>query len=197
MSSDAESIYRHQIQASIASLEASLVLGPAVSSAAKLMTDALGKGQHLYACGNGGSAADASHFTTELLCRLKEDRAPLPAMALTADSSFLTATSNDYGYDEVFARQVRGLGKPGDVLVAISTSGNSSNIKLALEAAREKEMATVSLLGREGGDCSGLADAEIIVPCQSTARIQEVHQVIIHTLCLITEHTLFGMPDTL
>ena len=197
MSSDAESIYRHQVQASIAAMEASLVLGPAVSKAATLMTDALGKGQHLYACGNGGSAADASHFTTELLCRLKDDRAPLPAVALTADSSFLTATSNDYGYDEVFARQVRGLGKAGDVLVAISTSGNSANIRLALEAAKEREMATVSLLGREGGLCAGLADAEIIVPCQSTARIQEVHQVIIHTLCLITEHTLFGMPDSL
>lgn len=197
MSSDAESIYRQQIQASIASMEASLVLGPDVSKAAKLMANALGKGQHLYACGNGGSAADASHFTTELLCRLKDDRPPLPAVALTADSSFLTATSNDYGYDEVFARQVRGLGKSGDVLVAISTSGDSTNIKLALEMAKEQNMVTVSLLGREGGLCAGLADAEIIVPCQSTARIQEVHQVIIHTLCLITEHTLFDMPNHL
>ena len=99
-----------------------------MSKAAKLMANALGKGQHLYACGNGGSSADASHFTTELLCRLKDDRPPLPAVALTADSSFLTATSNDYGYDEVFARQVRGLGKSGDVLVAVSTSGDSTNI---------------------------------------------------------------------
>lgn len=197
MSTDGESIYREQIQASIAGLEASTLLAPQVAKAAALITESLRSGHHLYACGNGGSAADASHFTTELLCRLKDDRAPLPAIALTADSSFLTATSNDYGYEHVFARQVQGLGKPGDILVAISTSGNSTNVLRALEVAKECQVKTVTLLGKDGGPCAGLADAEIIVPLESTARIQEVHQVIIHTLCLIIEHTLFDMPSTL
>ena len=194
---ESSSIFLNQIQASVQSLEASTVLAPAISEAAEVLVTALRAGHHIYACGNGGSAADASHFTTELLCRLKDDRAPLPALALTADSSFLTATSNDYGYDEVFARQVTGLGRPGDVLVAISTSGQSTNIVKALDAAQAKEMKSISLLGKDGGACAAVADVDLLVPSQSTARIQEVHQVIIHSLCLIIEHQLFDMPAEL
>ena len=142
-------------------------------------------------------AADASHFTTELLCRLKDDRPPLAAIALTADSTFLTATANDYGYDEVFARQIQGLGRPGDLLVGITTSGHSPNVRRALEAAKEGDLHTISLLGKDGGACAGLSDVDLLVPNPSTARIQETHQVIIHTLCLIIEHELFGMPSSL
>lgn len=197
MSTGGEDIYREQLEASRACLEACQAIGPQVAQAAAIITQALGGGGRVMACGNGGSAADACHFTTELLCRLKDDRPPLAAMALTADTSLLTATANDYGYEEIFARQVRGLGKPGDVLVALSTSGRSPNIEKALRAARESQLHSVALLGKDGGQCRGIADVDIIVPSDSTARIQEAHQVIIHTVCLIVEHNLFGMPATL
>ncbi|MFT4637996.1 MAG: D-sedoheptulose 7-phosphate isomerase [Verrucomicrobiales bacterium] len=197
MSTSGQAIYLEQVEASIACLEASKSIAPQIAKAADLLASVLRDGGHLFACGNGGSAADASHFTTELLCRLKDDRAPLAAMALTADSSFLTATANDYGYEDVFSRQVQGLGRPGDVLVAISTSGNSPNVEKALLAAKESKMLTVSLLGKDGGSCAGLAEIDLIVPSQSTARIQETHQVIIHTLCLLIEHQLFDMPASL
>ncbi len=197
MPNSGEAVYLEQIDASIACLEASRSLAPNVHAAAAKIAEVLRAGGRVYACGNGGSAADASHFTTELLCRLKDDREPLGAMALTADSSFLTATANDYGFEEVFARQVRGLARPGDLLVAISTSGNSINIEKALRTARGDSVSSVALLGKSGGTCSGLAEIEIIVPSESTARIQETHQVIIHTLCLLVEHFLFDMPATL
>ncbi len=197
VSSRGEEIFLKQIEASRACLEASKVLAPQIARAADLLTEVLGQGGRVLACGNGGSATDASHFTTELLCRLKNDRQPFPALSLAADSGFLTATANDYGYDQVFARQVEGLGTAGDALLGISTSGNSPNIVKALEAARAGQLRSVSLLGRDGGRCKGLADIEIIVPSPSTARIQEAHQVIIHTLCLLTEHQLLGMPDAL
>ncbi len=197
MSARGEDIYLEQIEASKACLEASKALGPDVADAAGLLTQTLKDGGRILACGNGGSAADASHFTTELLCRLKDDRPPLAAIALTADSSFLTATANDYGYDDVFARQVLGLGKPGDLLLAISTSGQSPNVIRALQSARESQLRSVALLGKDGGSCRGLADVDLIVPHQSTARIQETHQLIIHTLCLLIEHTLFDMPAEL
>lgn len=197
MSTGGEKIYREQIEASKACLDACHALSPQVSQAADLIARAFQQGGRLLACGNGGSAADASHFTTELLCRLKDDRPPLAAIALTADSTFLTATANDYGYEEVFARQVLGLGRPGDVLVALTTSGQSANIEKALHAARANQLHSISLLGKDGGACRGLADIDIIIPNPSTARIQEAHQVIIHTLCLIVEHQLFGMPPVL
>jgi D-sedoheptulose 7-phosphate isomerase len=197
VSTRGESIFIEQIEASQACLEASKALAPAIDGAADAMVATLNRGGRILACGNGGSAADASHFTTELLCRLKDDRPPLPAISLTADSSFLSATANDYGYDDVFARQVQGLGTPGDLLVAISTSGQSPNIVKALEAATQKKLHSISLLGRDGGACRGLAEIDLIVPHTSTARIQEAHQVIIHTLCLLVEHQLFDMPPHL
>lgn len=197
MSTRDQEIFLQQIEASRTCLEASKVLAPQIAEAAALMLRTLRAQGRIFACGNGGSAADASHFTTELLCRLKEDRPPLAATALTADSSFLTATANDYGYEDVFARQVQGLGRPGDLLFGISTSGNSPNVQRALEVAREGNLHTVSLLGKDGGACAGLSDVDLIVPHSSTARIQEVHQVIIHTLCLLVEHHLFDMPAEL
>lgn len=192
-----QEIYLDQIQAAIAALEASKTLQNEVQAAAELLTETLRKDGRILACGNGGSAADACHFTTELLCRLKDDRAPLAAISLSSDPSFLTATANDYGYDHVFARQVRGLGRPGDTLVAISTSGQSPNVVHALEEAHTCGLTSVSLLGKNGGACAGLATVDLIVPSTSTARIQEVHQVLIHTLCLAIEHALFDMPATL
>ena len=197
VSNRGEDVFQQQIEASVRCLQDVRQLGPEVDEAAQVMTNALQAGGRIFACGNGGSAADACHFTTELLCRLKEDRDPLAAFSLTADSSFLTAAANDYGYEHVFARQVQGLARAGDVLVAISTSGQSPSIIHALETARSHDVRTVSLLGREGGACAGLAEVDIIVPNESTARIQEAHTLIIHTLCLLIEHELFDIPTQL
>jgi phosphoheptose isomerase len=156
-----------------------------------LLVECLKYGHKVLACGNGGSAADAAHFTTELLCRFEMERRPLAAVALTTDGSFLTAVGNDYDYDRVFSRQVEGLGRPGDVLVALSTSGNSPNVLAALTAARERKIKTLALLGCEGGEARGMADVEIIVPDDSTARVQEAHKVVIHLLCGMIERRLF------
>ena len=197
MATSGEDVFLEQIDASIGCLQDARVLGPQVAAAARLMADVFEAGGKLLVCGNGGSAADSSHFTTELLCRLKDDRPPLAAISLSADPSFLSATSNDYGYEEVFARQVQGLGQESDVLVVISTSGNSANIVHALKIAKESGLKTVAMLGRDGGQCAGLANIEIIVPHPSTARIQETHQVIVHTLCLLIEHHLFQMKTEL
>ena len=145
--------------------------------------------------GNGGSAADAQHFSAELVCRFERERPGLPAVALTTDSSALTAISNDYHYDEVFAKQVNALGQPGDVLLAISTSGNSANVVRAIEAAHEKGLTVVALTGRDGGNIANLLkdnDVEIRVPSDSTARVQEVHLLTIHCLCHQIDEVLFG-----
>lgn len=146
-------------------------------------------------CGNGGSAADAQHFSSELLNRFERERPALPAMALSTDSSTLTSIANDYSFNEVFSKQIRALGNPGDILLAISTSGNSPNIVQAIQAAHDREMLVVALTGRDGGDVSRLLtpeDVEICVPSQSTARIQEVHLLVIHCLCDLIDHQLFG-----
>ncbi|HXH03901.1 MAG TPA: phosphoheptose isomerase [Candidatus Competibacteraceae bacterium] len=167
---------------------------PAVVQAAERMATCLRQGGKLLACGNGGSAADAQHFSGELLNRFEMERPELPAIALTTDSSTLTAIANDYGYREVFAKQVRALGRPGDLLLAISTSGNSPNVVAAMAAARERGMAVVALTGRDGGEMAGLlaaGDVEIRVPARSTPRIQEVHILVIHCLCDLIDHQLF------
>lgn len=166
--------------------------GPVVAAGARLAA-ALQQGRRVLACGNGGSAAEAAHFATELLCRLCRDRRPLPAINLSADGSFLTAAGNDYPFEEVFSRQVTGLGERGDVLVAFSTSGKSPNILRALEAARTAGLGTIALLGRDGGPAAGLAEIPIVVPAQDTMHIQEAHQVILHMLCVEIEAVLF--PD--
>jgi D-sedoheptulose 7-phosphate isomerase len=140
-------------------------------------------GARLLACGNGGSAAEAQHFATELVGRYCRNRRPLPAVALSADGSLLTCIANDYGADQVFARAVEGLGRPGDLLVALSTSGNSANVVAAVAAARRLGLHTLALLGKDGGKIKGMADREWIVPSRDTARVQEAHLVFIHVVC--------------
>ncbi|HET6726233.1 MAG TPA: phosphoheptose isomerase [Gammaproteobacteria bacterium] len=169
-------------------------LAPAVVHAARLMTDALGAGGKIMSCGNGGSAADAQHFAAELINRFEIERRPLAAVALTTDSSTLTSIANDYDYDEIFAKQVSGLGRAGDVLLAISTSGNSGNVLRAVMAAHDAGVGVVALTGHDGGSIAealGEADAEIRVPAESTARIQEVHLLVLHCLCDLIDGSLF------
>jgi D-sedoheptulose 7-phosphate isomerase len=163
---------------------------PAVDAAAVLIVEALAGGRKLMFCGNGGSAADSQHLASEFTGRFINDRRPLAAMALTTDSSALTCIANDYSFDDVFYRQVLGLGREGDCLIAISTSGNSRNVVRAAEAARDGGMRTVGLLGRDGGKLRALCDVPIVVPSTSTARIQEAHSFIGHTLCGLVELAL-------
>jgi D-sedoheptulose 7-phosphate isomerase len=158
--------------------------------AATLVKDCLLNGGKLLACGNGGSAGDASDFTTEYVCRFINDRQPFPAINLTADGSLLTATGNDYGFEEVFARQVRGFGKTGDVLIALSTSGRSKNIIRALEEAKRLQLGSIALLGKDGGEARGLATVELVVPSQVTARIQEAHKFLLHVICELVDPSL-------
>ena len=154
-----------------------------LGKACGLIHRALRGGGKLMACGNGGSAADAAHFTAEFAGRYVLNRRGYPAIDLTADHSLLTALINDYPPAEVFARQVRALGKRGDVLAVFTTSGNSANVKLALDEARQMRIKTVAFLGRDGGVCRGRADVQLIVPGVATARIQELHQLLYHTIC--------------
>lgn len=158
-----------------------------VTAAADLLIAALRGGGKVMFCGNGGSAADSQHFAAELTGRFLVDRPPLAGVALTVDTSALTAIANDYSYDEVFARQVRGLGRRGDVLVGISTSGNSRNVVAALRAARDMDIATVGLTGAGGGAMADLCDVVIAAPSEKTPRIQEMHLAIGHMLCQLTE----------
>lgn len=154
------------------------------------LTQTFQSGNLLLTCGNGGSHCDAMHFAEELTGRYQKDRRPLGAVAL-GESSHTTCVGNDYGFEHVFARQVEGLGRPGDLFVGISTSGNSKNVILALEAAKRKKMRTVALLGRDGGKLKGLADLAIVVPSEATDRIQEVHIKIIHNAIQACERELF------
>jgi D-sedoheptulose 7-phosphate isomerase len=147
------------------------------------MAERLKRGCRILVCGNGGSAADAQHFAAELSGRYVKERRALAGIALTTDTSALTAIGNDYGFDKVFSRQVEALGRPGDLLVGISTSGNSPNIILAVEAAKQLGIRTLGLLGRDGGKLKDLMDDTLVVPCPVTARIQEVHQMIYHFWC--------------
>jgi D-sedoheptulose 7-phosphate isomerase len=154
-----------------------------VDAAARLIADALTAGRTLFTCGNGGSAADAIHLAEELIGRYRSDRRPYAAVCLNADVGALTCIANDFGYDVVFARQLEGLARPGDVLVAFSTSGGSPSILRALEAARARGVTTVALLGKGGGAAMGLADHPIVVPSANSARIQEIHGLILHAIC--------------
>ena len=170
-------------------------LSPGIQRAAALMAHCLQQEGKILSCGNGGSAGDAQHFSSELLNRFEMERPGLPAIALTTDSSTLTSIANDYRFRDVFARQIRALAHAGDVLLAISTSGNSENVVAALEAARERSTHVVALTGRDGGAMAGLlteTDVEIRVPAQVTARIQEVHLLVIHCLCDLIDRQLFG-----
>ena len=151
----------------------------------------------MLACGNGGSAADAQHFIAELVGRFERDRLPLAGVALNTDTSILTAVGNDYGFDQIFARQLMALGQPGDVLVAISTSGNSANVQLAIEAAHAREMKVIALTGKGGGTIGNLllpSDIHLCVPHERTMRIQEVHILLLHLLCDGIDTLLLGDP---
>jgi phosphoheptose isomerase len=184
------SLLRRNVAEAAATLESLLALEAEVERAAELVADALRQGRKLLTCGNGGSAADAIHLATEMVVRFDQDRRPYPALCLAASSGDLTAIANDYAFSEVFARGVLAFGQPGDVLVAISTSGRSENIRRAIEVARTRQVLSIALLGRDGGPSKGLADLDLLVVSQSTARIQEAHKVLIHTLCQRVEERL-------
>ena len=173
----------------------SSTLGPKLQEAAQLMIDALGNEKKILIAGNGGSAAQAQHMTGELVGRFLIERNALPAITLSADTSILTAWSNDYSFETVFSRQVEALGKEGDILFALSTSGNSANVIKAVEAARVARMKVILLLGKDGGKMKGLADVELVVPSNSTPRIQESHILMIHMLCECVELELFGKQE--
>lgn len=165
-------------------------LEPDLLAAADMLARALLEGNKLLACGNGGSAADASHFTTEFVCRFNRDRRPYPAISFAAHGGDLTAIGNDYEFGELFARQVEAFGKPGDVLAVFSTSGRSENIHRALLAAKRQRLSSIAFLGMDGGVCKGIADIELLVASPKTARIQETHKLLLHTLCEIVDSQL-------
>ena len=195
MSGNTIQMFTQQLQASIAAQlellgDASVAQAFAASCSACLATyRASGK---ILIAGNGGSAADAQHFAGELVSRFYFDRPALSAIALTTDSSILTAIGNDYGYEDVFSRQVQAHGKLGDVFIAISTSGNSPNILKAIEVAKAQGLTVIGLTGRSGGRVKDLCDICLCAPSDSTPRIQECHLIIEHTLCACIEETLFG-----
>jgi phosphoheptose isomerase len=166
----------------------------AIEKATQVLSESLRNGHKILSCGNGGSAGDAQHFSSELLNRFEMERPPLPAIALTTDSSTLTSIANDYSYEDIFAKQVKALGQKGDVLLAISTSGNSINVIRAIDAAQDRGMPVLALTGRDGGEiarCLLATDIEIRVPSERTARIQEVHLLLIHCLCDLLDRNLF------
>ena len=183
-------ILKSSIVAATKTLQSVVDLESQITKAAELIVDCLTNGKKVLACGNGGSAADAADFCTELACRFVEDRRPYPAMNLSQGGSLITATGNDYGFEEIFARQVRAFGNSSDVLIAISTSGKSKNIQRAIEEARDRKLKTIALLGRDGGSSAGVADVDLIVKGDSTARIQEAHKFILHVVCEICETRL-------
>ncbi|MBB3256107.1 D-sedoheptulose 7-phosphate isomerase [Paraburkholderia bannensis] len=190
-----ERIQQHFRDSAATQLAAMETLAVPIAAAVDTMFAALANGNKILACGNGGSAADAQHFAAELIGRFERDRPGLPALALTTDASVLTAVSNDYAYDQVFARQVRALGQPGDVLLAITTSGNSANVLAAIAEAHEREMIVIALTGKGGGLVNEtLADTDIhlSVPSDRTARVQEVHLLTIHCLCDGIDAMLMG-----
>ncbi|MSU07578.1 SIS domain-containing protein [Veillonellaceae bacterium WCA-693-APC-5D-A] len=163
-----------------------------VLAAAEVMTDAIKSGHKILLAGNGGSAADAQHFAGEIVGRFLVEREALPAISLCVDPSVMTCIGNDYGYNEVFARQLAGVGNEGDVFIGISTSGNSANIYRAMEIAKKKKIKTAGLLGRDGGKIKEIAGISLIVPSDSTPRIQEIHGFTVHLLCEIIERNIFA-----
>jgi len=181
-----------------AKLDAAQTLAPHIEQAARLMVHCLAQGGKIMACGNGGSAADAQHFASEMINRFEQERPGLAAIALTTDTSTLTSIANDYAYDQVFARQVKALGQPGDILLAISTSGNSPSVLQAVAAAHTRSMQVIALTGHSGGRLAEqLQDGDVFlcVPAESTARIQEVHLLTIHCLCDAVDSVLLGVEE--
>ena len=170
-------------------------LSLAIFEAATTIANALRNGHKVLVMGNGGSAADSQHLAAELVGRFIMERRPLPAIALSTDTSILTAIGNDYGFEEIFSRQVQALAVANDVVIGISTSGRSPNVRKALAAARNAGCKTIGLLGRNGGDIAGEVDLALVVPVQETPHIQEAHVTIIHVICELVEHQLFAIPD--
>ncbi len=181
---------QESISAACGTLESLRELAPPAGRVVDAMVECLCAGKKLLVCGNGGSAADGADFSAEFGCRFMTDRRPYPALNLAQGGSLMSAIGNDYGYDEVFARQVAGLGQPGDVLVAITTSGNSKNILRALEEGKARGLTTVALLGRGGGPAKGMAEIELLVRSDSTARIQEAHKFLLHVICGLVDERL-------
>lgn len=161
-----------------------------LAGAAELIDQCLRAGKKLLVCGNGGSAADAAHFATEFVVRFIKDRPAYPAICLASDGGLLTAAGNDYGFDEIFARQVAALAREGDLLVCLTTSGGSKNVIRALEEAKKRKLKSIAFLGRDGGSTIGLADVDLLVGGNSTARIQEAHKLLLHVLCETVEASL-------
>jgi D-sedoheptulose 7-phosphate isomerase len=188
-------IQQHFHESAELKIQCAATLAQPISQAIELMFTALSNGNKILACGNGGSAADCQHFAAELVGRFERERFPLPAMALTTDSSILTAVGNDYSYREIFSKQVQAFGQPGDILLAITTSGNSANVLAAAEIALERDMRIVAMTGKDGGAIGKMltdADVHINVPHARTARIQEVHLCAIHSICDGIDAALFG-----
>src|SRR3989441_10575044 len=183
-------ILKRAIVAANQTLQSLLDLDAQVAKAADLIEESLRAGNKLLVCGNGGSAADASHFATEFVVRFAKDRPAYPAICLTGDGGLLTAAGNDYGFDEIFARQVAAFGVPGDLLICLTTSGKSKNVLRALEEARSRKLKTIAFLGRDGGSTIGIADVDLLVASDSTARIQEAHQLLLHVICEVCETRL-------
>lgn len=193
-----ERIQQHFEESAQLKMAASQQLADPIASAADNIVQALLRGNKILSCGNGGSSCDAQHFSSEMLNRFEADRPSLAAIALTADMAAITAIANDYQFEEIFSKQIKALGQPGDILLAITTSGNSANIIRAVEMAQQQEMTVVALTGGSGGMLSNVLsahDVEIRVPTQRTCRIQEVHLLMIHCLCDIIDHQLFASGD--
>jgi len=184
------SILDQAISGSIETLQLLKQIEAQVAKASDLIEQCLRAGNKLLICGNGGSASDAAHFATELVVRFAGDRRAYPAICLTCDGGLLTAAGNDYGFDEIFARQVAAFGLEGDVLIVLTTSGKSKNVRRALEEAKSRKLKMIAFLGRDGGSTIGLADVDLLVRSDSTARIQEAHQVLLHVLCETIESRL-------
>ena len=183
-------LLQRAIEESVAGTRALSALEKPLERAVKLVLQSLTAGHKLLVCGNGGSASDATHLATEFLCRYRDDRRPYPAISLTANGEYLTAVCNDYQVDEIFARQVWGLGASGDLLIAFTTSGKSRNVLRALEEANRKKLKSICFLGRDGGFTKGVASVDLVVPGASTARIQEGQTLLFHVLCETVDREL-------
>jgi len=188
--SDFSSTLEQAIYGSIETLQSLKKIESEIARAAEMIEQCLRGGNKLLICGNGGSASDAAHFATELVVRFAKDRRAYPAICLTGDGGLLTAAANDYGFDEIFARQVAAFGVEGDVLIVLTTSGKSKNVQRALEEAKSRKLKTIAFLGRDGGLTIGIADVDLLVASDSTARIQEAHKLLLHVLCETVESRL-------
>lgn len=187
---DSSEILKNALLAATETFGSLVDLDAQVAKAADVITNCLASGHKILVCGNGGSAADAAHFATEFVVRFTHDRPAYPAIALTGDGGLLTAAGNDYGFEEIFARQVAAFGKENDLLICLTTSGKSQNVIRALEEAKKRKLQTMAFLGRDGGSTAGMADVDLVVKGDATARIQEAHKFLLHVLCEIAEGRL-------